>query len=92
MKLINRHKSRPQQIADRAQKLTKTATKAVKATAAYKATKAAVRRTPVVRRVPIVLAAGGATVVAVKKIRSGNGSTATPQQTTSPPTSATVPG
>jgi hypothetical protein len=82
MKLIHRRKSRQEQLVELAKGATKTATKAVKATAAYKAAKSLVRRTPASRRVPIVLAAGGATVVAVKRLRSSD--TAEPQQATVP--------
>src|SRR5919206_473859 len=56
MKLINRRKSRPQQVLDLAKGTAKTAVKTVKATAAYKAAKGLVERTPAARRVPIDLA------------------------------------
>jgi hypothetical protein len=99
MKLINRSKSRPEQLLDEARGAVKTISKEVKAirkaleaTAAYKGAKKAARRTPVVKRVPVILAAGGATVVAVKKLRTSD-SPSPPQQATGPrPTAATTPG
>jgi hypothetical protein len=65
--------------------------KAVKGTAAYKTSKKAVSRTPVLKRAPVVLAAGGAAVVAAKKLRSTDGSSPSqPQQTQQAPSA--VPG
>jgi hypothetical protein len=104
MKLIPRRKSRRSQAVEvitQAVKLGaawqaakgagKGARKAAKGTAAYKAGKAAAQRTPGVRRLPVVLAAGGAGLVAVRKLRSRG--TAQPASATPPPvTSATAPG
>jgi hypothetical protein len=62
----------------------KGATKAVKGTAAYKTSKKAAKKTPVLRKAPIVLAAGGAAVVAARKLRS-NGSSPTGSPTATAP-------
>jgi hypothetical protein len=84
MKLINRSKSRPEQLLDEARGAVKVIAKevtairkALKTSATYKSAKKAAKRTPVVKRVPVILAAGGATAVAVKKLRTSDSPGAT---------------
>ena len=93
MRLIPRRKSKPQQTVDTIVTWLKLGAVAGAARGAGKGAKKGVQRatkkTPALKGAPIVLAAaGGATLVAVKKLRSTDGST--PQQTQQAP--AAVPG
>jgi glycerate-2-kinase len=85
MKLIRRTKSRPQQLLDEARGAVKVISKEIKAITKV------IKRRDAAKRVPVILAAGGVTAVAVKKLRS-SGEPSQPQQATGPrPTGATTP-
>ena len=95
MRLIPQRKSQTQKTVDTIVTWLKIGAVAGAARGAGKGAKKGVQRatkkTPVLRKAPIVLAAGGAAVVAAKKLRSSDGSTPSqPQQSHQAP--AAVPG
>ena len=95
MRLLPKRKSQPQKTVDTVVTWLKIGAVAGAAKGAGKGAKKGVQRatkkTPVLRKAPSVLAAGGAAVVATKKLRSTDDSSPSQSQQT-PQAPAAVPG